>query len=372
MNSPPASPPRFELGGASRVTGGILRGRAYGNVYNHADAETMFDLETRMGKVHVYMARVDPTSAKPDMVLKHKVTPKLKPILKALARGYSPVRSKLFFIFCIILVSFFFVDDNHRVFVYEDDMWTIKGRYDHALENDDDVSWTYENGQDVLRFLLVSFPWYVCLKLSSDANVQMDDEHRRRELSVPVTAISSTSGFSTRLSTPAVGTDVPVSVTHPTPSGEDSFAAGVLSQLGIPAHMGDRDDRGLHVCYEKYKAYLEACRVYERKVADGIWTGRKLTGTDLIQLFVSKSFWHSHYKPLFSKVSNHPDMVKWLEGHKDKPSDGVLWGYKRGTYQFKDLKSYLEENEKKKKGKGRSKDEKSEGSSKKRKDKLRV
>ena len=39
-------------------------------------------------------------------------------------------------------------------------MWTVKGRYEHALENDDDdddVSWTYENGQDVLRFLLVSF-----------------------------------------------------------------------------------------------------------------------------------------------------------------------------------------------------------------------
>jgi hypothetical protein len=40
-------------------------------------------------------------------------------------------------------------------------MWTVKGRYDHALEDDDDVSWTYENGNDVLRFLLVSIPWYV-------------------------------------------------------------------------------------------------------------------------------------------------------------------------------------------------------------------
>ena len=194
-----------------------------------------------MGKVHVYMARVDPALTKPDMVLKHKVTPMLKPILKTLARGYSLVHSKLIVIFCIILVSFF-LDDNHCVFVHEDDMWTVKGRYDHALENDDDVSWTYENGQDVLRFLLVSFPWYVCLKLSSDVNMQMDDDHCHRELSVPVTAISSTSGFSTRLSTPAVGTDVPVSVAHPTSSGEDSFAAGILSQVGISAHMADCDD----------------------------------------------------------------------------------------------------------------------------------
>ena len=103
MNSPPASPPRIELSGASRVTGGIFRGRAYGNVFNHADVGTIFDSETRMGKIHVYTSRVDPTLAKPDMVLKHKVTPKLKPILKALARGYSPVRSMSLIIFWIIL-----------------------------------------------------------------------------------------------------------------------------------------------------------------------------------------------------------------------------------------------------------------------------
>ena len=103
MKSPPASPPRFELGGASRVTGGIFRGRAYGNVYNHADVGKMFDSETRMGKIHVYTTRIDPTLAKQDMVLKHKVTPKLKPILKVLARGYSPVRSMFLNVFWIIL-----------------------------------------------------------------------------------------------------------------------------------------------------------------------------------------------------------------------------------------------------------------------------
>ena len=54
MNSPPVSPPRFELGGASRVTGGILHECAYGNVFNHADAEMEFNLESQMGKVQVY------------------------------------------------------------------------------------------------------------------------------------------------------------------------------------------------------------------------------------------------------------------------------------------------------------------------------
>ena len=106
MNSPPASPPHFELGGASRVTGGIFHGRAYGNVYNHADAEMVYDLETRMGKVHIYTSQVDPSLTKPDMVLKHKVTSKLKPILKSLARGYSPVCSKFIYYFPNHLINF--------------------------------------------------------------------------------------------------------------------------------------------------------------------------------------------------------------------------------------------------------------------------
>ena len=102
MNSPPASPSRLELGGASRVTGGIFRGQAYGNVFNHADAEVMFESEPRMGKIHIYRTHVDPTLTKPDMVLKHKVTSKLKPILKSLAHQYSPVHSKSFIFFWII------------------------------------------------------------------------------------------------------------------------------------------------------------------------------------------------------------------------------------------------------------------------------
>jgi hypothetical protein len=199
----------------------------------------------------------------------------------------------------------------------------------------------------------------------------MDDE-RRREPSIPVTAISSTSGFSTRVSTPALGSDIPVPITRSTASDADSFAVGILTKLGISAHMADRNDRGLHVAYEKYKAYLDACRTYEREVADGSWSGGKLTRADLIQLFVSKSFWHSHYKPLFSKVSDHPEMVKWLEGDEGRLSDVALWGYKKDSYQFKDLGAYLEQNEKKKgKGKGKVKDDKSgaSGSSKKKKKK---
>jgi len=49
-----------------------------------------------------------------------------------------------------------FIDDKHRVFVYEDEMWTIKGQYETALEDNGEATWTYENGQDIMRFLVVS------------------------------------------------------------------------------------------------------------------------------------------------------------------------------------------------------------------------
>ena len=53
-------------------------------------------------------------------------------------------------------------------------------------------------------------------------------------------------------------------------------------------------------------------------------------------------------------------MMKWLENDNDRPSDEVLWGYKKGTYQFKDLMAYLEQH-KKKKGKGKEKEERERG-----------
>jgi len=54
------------------------------------------------------------------------------------------------------LSAHLFLDQNQRVFVYEDNEWTVKGRYETALEDDEDAIWTYENGGDLLRFLIVS------------------------------------------------------------------------------------------------------------------------------------------------------------------------------------------------------------------------
>ena len=92
MDSPPDSPSHLQ--GASRTTGGILHGRALGNVYNLAD-NTDFDQQPGriMGKVHIYTNHGNPDDSHPHMSLKHEVTGTLAPVLEKLGTQYSPVKS---------------------------------------------------------------------------------------------------------------------------------------------------------------------------------------------------------------------------------------------------------------------------------------
>ena len=161
MASPPVSPSRQQtssLQGSSRVTGGILRGRALGNVFNNAEACDVFgsEHESRIGRVQIYTVPADPTTAKPNMELKHEVTPKLIPVLKALGRKYSPVRSKISNLLHMLEFDVIFLDENRRVFLYEDSVWNIKGRYETAMEDDEPALWVHEDGVDLLRILVVS------------------------------------------------------------------------------------------------------------------------------------------------------------------------------------------------------------------------
>jgi hypothetical protein len=47
-------------------------------------------------------------------------------------------------------------------------------------------------------------------------------------------------------------------------------------------------------------------------------------------------------KKYFSKVSNHPLLMEWLENEpEDCPSDLDVWGVQKSSYTFKDLDVYL-------------------------------
>jgi hypothetical protein len=110
--------------------------------------------------------------------------------------------------------------------------------------------------------------------------------------------------------------------------------------LGVPAHLVGSGDVSLQIAFQKYSAYLIACQNLDRMVADRTWVGKKPSKTDIVELFVSKSFFHSHYTQSFPKVTKYPKMVAWLEGKGDQ-ADIDLWGVEKPVYIFKDLDFWL-------------------------------
>ena len=105
MKSPPDSPSRLQ--GASRTTGGFVRGRAHGNVYNFGDSMNVNQQLGRVkGKVHVYTEHGNPDNVDPFMSLRHEVTPSLGTVLKKLGKQYSPVKSQYIITIFIYLFKY--------------------------------------------------------------------------------------------------------------------------------------------------------------------------------------------------------------------------------------------------------------------------
>ena len=97
MDSPPPPPH-----GSSRMTGGILCGRALGNASNAADYDDALDVFYPIpGKVLVYSSNQDSANLtvqnmKPTTFIRHDVTSSIQPILAKVAEKYSPIQSELY------------------------------------------------------------------------------------------------------------------------------------------------------------------------------------------------------------------------------------------------------------------------------------
>ncbi|KAK2464071.1 hypothetical protein APHAL10511_003901 [Amanita phalloides] len=124
-----ASPPPE---GSSRVTGGILRGRAIGNVLNLPDADDMVEPAIpAKGTVKLFSdLALKPSQHKPAFTFSTRAESSLGPVLERLGRFYSPVRH-----------------NNYQIFVHEGGSWNLKGRFSHAVEEDEDILWVTDNGQ---------------------------------------------------------------------------------------------------------------------------------------------------------------------------------------------------------------------------------
>jgi hypothetical protein len=50
-----------------------------------------------------------------------------------------------------------FSEQNQRVFVYEDDLWAVKGRYEVVIEEDEEAHWSSANHEYTLKLLIVRY-----------------------------------------------------------------------------------------------------------------------------------------------------------------------------------------------------------------------
>jgi len=152
--------------GSSRSTGGILRGCALGNAFNIGDP---FDdvpqdvAPLSRGRVNVTIVQQPPS----DVIIENPTShlkvgspcyDTLGPLLKKVAKSYSPVRSK-YLIISGNRTNFkaFVSDHNYRVSVLDQKQWSIMGCYNVVVEDDEDVVWEEDEVGKVTHILLVGF-----------------------------------------------------------------------------------------------------------------------------------------------------------------------------------------------------------------------
>ena len=135
-------------------------------MFNHADVADQVHVGPCMGKYYVYQSPRVPDSKSSETSIKYEVTPQLKPVLKALALKFSPVSSKLYSLIYGQIQTFdaLLLEFNQRVYVYEEGSWSAKCCYETALEDNNDIMWTF-NEFDMLHLLIVSEPQYFSFKV---------------------------------------------------------------------------------------------------------------------------------------------------------------------------------------------------------------
>jgi hypothetical protein len=144
------------------------------------------------------------------------------------------------------------------------------------------------------------------------------------------------------------------------PAEPQTLQQQLITHLSIPVALTARPRHvELPVAYAKYLGVLSAQSNMNCMIADGIWPFDLLNTDTLVELFVSKSVWYTHYVKIFPWAQKFPDLVKWLECADDAPEGASIFGVEKHSYNFKELKNVLEmlEISAYKKGKKRLRDE---------------
>lgn len=207
----------------------------------------------------------------------------------------------------------------------EDGLWCIKGPFSNAIEDDEELEWTNVDGKPTVTICAAS-------------ETVSDDFCQLTVIQELDTQISHTL---------QPGAKPPVSA--PAGKSAEHSKKELIALLNIPEHLTREHSKalGLRQYYARYKAGLEAQQTLNEKIEAGTWPGKRPTGINVIELFASKSTWFANVVPAFSDINNFPVLKEWLEGGVGCPTDTEVWGKRKATYTFADIKD-----EKERRGRG--------------------
>ncbi|KAF8869926.1 hypothetical protein BD779DRAFT_1681567 [Infundibulicybe gibba] len=197
------------------------------------------------------------------------------------------------------------------IYVLEDDIWGGKGRYQDAWEMNDEVEWTWEREQHVLRLLVSSFG------IGGSAPSSVPSSHVSSHVS------SHLSSFHDEA---PVAAGVAAGSNPSTAEAVLYFCRAVAAKLGVSDELMSRDEITLPQAYSKYLAYHEACEKYLKLVNAKCWP------------------LDPSYPKAFAHVGCFPDLLQWLQEVKKEdggPSDVEIWGELKPSYTFADLFTWL-------------------------------
>lgn len=244
----------------------------------------------------------------------------------------------------------------------------VKGRYEFALRNDEEVIWSKVEGDHVTRILIVGVFF---LLIRNVLNI-LDSQSTYDETSVPLVG---------DLRAVTMAPSAVPSISHP---DTQSFSPEVrknpnlvliANTLEVDPALTHRHDSSLRMWYKKYIAWNDAVAKLEELKSSNQWTLPETGQTELINIFSGQSYWHSHIKKAFKDIHNYKLMVEWLERDDDgdEPSDIHVWHSEKTHYTFKDLGIWKKEGtldkdyQRRQKEKGKAKAKKSQRNEKRKK-----
>lgn len=330
--------------GASRTYGGVIRGRALGNVPNvgdfgSTDVNSQFiDVE---GTVNLFPSNTHPTTMDIDETALIAVTipfeEALAPLLQQVAKYYSPL-----------------LDNNLRVYILDPKKrkWIVKGRFKDAIEFEDSVFQFWDQ---------TKFGPNLTIFLENDPEVASaipPSFHSHRSRSSSLLKSESTSHSSSALRRHSGSRSVARPSLAPTPfkgpsTLTDLHKEALLTFLRIPTELPSLSDT-LRNNYKKYLACVDASQAFKglrlnEKWADHLeefglepWVPIYI---DLLNIFISKTQFYSTWQILFRRVQKFPQMIEWLEKKEDDgSSDSEIWAEKKRPdfYTLADLTDWMD------------------------------